>query len=550
MLRYKKGGWIRWHETDVPILANIIGPTEASKEKTRYSPTLVKEAKRRGLLVSPVLDRRLEKEVELRRQLRAILKEGDVLPDALATIGYSPDVTSRFFAHQRVALDYMDRLDAYLLRDQPGVGKTPVAILWCEKRARNRVLVITPNSAKYQWGEEIERWSQGTLWSGIPPKISIIDGTISQQNDIAANSDGWVIGHWESLVHARDGIMENDWDIVVLDEGHMIRNRHIQRSDAAHLLGKTTPYRLILTAHPYVKSPDELYSLLAFLYPDRYTSYWRFFGMHVLAKPKFFGGFDILGTRSPKLLRWELQPFTLGRKKKDVFKTIPVTRIARQIDLPRKYQRDLDSLRKEFFATLTGREKRLPILNVLSRTTRLRQFLVDPGLIGSTLPSLKYPIISELLEELDGPPVIFTSFRQAGERLVKHLAKQKKRVGMIAGRVDNRKQSPKDRRNVQRRFHSGDYHAVVIVTEAGGTALNFGKYGYVVYLDLPWTAKDLEQTEGRVDRPDAETGEVRHTTSYRIITRGTYEERIERKIEKTHLTFSEVFDPKELRSLF
>lgn len=91
---------------------------------------------------------------------------------------------------------------------------------------------------------------------------------------------------------------------------------------------------------------------------------------------------------------------------------------------------------------------------------------------------------------------------------------------------------------------------MIVVTQAGGTALNFGRYGYVIYLDLPWTAKDLEQTEGRVDRPDAETGEIRHTTSYHVVIRNTYEERIIKKIEKTYTGFNQVFDPKELQSLF
>lgn len=554
MLRYRRGGWISWSDADTPVMSDIVG-SDAKNKKTRYLPTVLKQADRRGAILSPKLMEKLDKEIEIRDRLKKIIKQKDLPVESFS--GYNPETLARLFGHQRVALSFMDYMPAYLLRDQPGVGKTPVAILWTERRLAEvdqdfapRVLVITPNSAKYQWAEEIERWSQGTLWTSIPPNVSIIEGTVAEQNEIAAERDGWVVGHWESLVHARSGILENEWNVVILDEGHMIRNRDIKTTDTAHLLGKTTDRRLLLTAHPYVKAPDELYSLLAFLYPERYTSYWRFFSIHIEAKPKFFGGFDIIGTRSPSLLRWELAPFTIGRKKKDVFKSTPVSRISRQIDLPRKYKNDYESLRKEFFATLTGREKRLPILNVLSRTTRLRQFLVDPVLIGSTLPSLKYPLILELMDEIDGPPVIFTSFRQAGEQLQKFLKKKRLSSGMVAGKVNGRKQTPKDRRDVQKAFHKGNLDAVIVVTQAGGTALNFGRYGYVIYLDLPWTAKDLEQTEGRVDRPDAETGEIRHTTSYHVVIRNTYEERIIKKIEKTYTGFNQVFDPKELQSLF
>lgn len=539
-----------WHSSDLPTVSRIVGPEEARKGKTKANPAILYAAERQGLILSPVLARRLKKAKALRRETRPIKKQKDVAVEKIAALGYSRNVVERMFAHQRVALAFMEYVDAYLIRDQPGVGKTPVAVAWAQKRASSRVLVITPNSAKFQWEDEIARWSHGADFTKLPERVSIIDGTIAEQNRIASERDGWVVGHWESLVHARKGILANDWDVVILDEGHEIRNREIQRSATAHAIGKKTAQKLVLTAHPFVKAPDDLFSILRFLYPDDYTSYWRFFAMHVLATPKPFGGFTVHGTRSPKLLRWELDPFTIGRKKSEVFKTTPVTRIARHVQLPAKYQKDYDNLRKQFFVELEGRDKRLPVMNVLSRTTRLRQYVIDPQLLGSKLPSLKYPIVAELLSELDAPLVVFTSFREAGERLIEFLRKKKYRCGMVAGRVNGRKQTPRERREVQKKFHRGDYDVVVIVTAAGGSALNFGKYGYIAYLDLPWTAKDLEQTEGRVDRPDAVTGEVSHTTAYRIVVKGSYEDKVEKKIEETHANFVEVFDPKNLVSLF
>jgi len=549
LTRSRNRSWIIWDRPDVRILAKFIDAGDLARGKTAPVDSILKAAVDRRLLLSPKLQRRFDRAMQLRSDLQAIRK----LDDTDAPSQYHRRITDRFYGSQRVALQYIDAshragFSGFLLADQPGVGKTPPAISWAENRATERVLVITPNSAKYQWARQIERWSAPRSHRPGLDDISIIEGTIAEQNHIAADREGWVIGHWESLVHAWGGLLENPWDAVILDEGHSIRNRDTQRTQTAFCLSPVAN-RLVLTGHPYVNNPDELWSILHFLYPEQYASYWRFMGQHVDMIPKVFGGTEILGVRSPKLLRWEIAPFALRRTKRKVFRGVPtVRRVPRHIELPKQYRATYQRLRREMFVELEGREKRLPIFNELSRTTRVRQFLVDPSLLGSSLPSLKYPIALELVEEFDGPPVIFTSFRRAAEKLAIYLRKHKKVVEIISGRHNKGKK----RDDVQRKFLGGELDAVIIVTQAGGSALNYGRYGYVVFLDLPWNAMELEQAEGRVDRPDDETGEVTATTAYRIVIRGSYEERLEERIEEKHEKFEEVFrmSSKQLRALF
>jgi hypothetical protein len=80
--------------------------------------------------------------------------------------------------------------------------------------------------------------------------------------------------------------------------------------------------------------------------------------------------------------------------------------------------------------------------------------------------------------------------------------------------------------------------------------LNLGKWGNVLHLDLPWTARDFEQTEGRVDRPEEGTGKMIPTTSYRVIVSDSYEGRMEEKLEKKHGMFADVFTVADLKKLF
>jgi SNF2 family DNA or RNA helicase len=88
------------------------------------------------------------------------------------------------------------------------------------------------------------------------------------------------------------------------------------------------------------------------------------------------------------------------------------------------------------------------------------------------------------------------------------------------------------------------------VTSLGSVALNLGKYGLVMHLDLPWTPKDVEQSEGRVDRPNEKTGKSVPTTAYRIIVADSYEQRLERKLDARHADFKSVFTHHDLEDLF
>lgn len=513
-------GRLRWDSSDQAAMTRILGPDAASKGQVAPIPSVLKLAERFGLSLSPRCAQLLERAREERRQLRSGTSE----------VIYHSSLTSRLYAHQVEALTRMDARRAYLLADEPGVGKTPAAIMWTEKHMTTRALILTLNSAKRQFLREIERWTV----RGFP--MTLVEGTLNEQRE-QVKRDGWVVGHYESLVNAPDDLNARPWDVIVIDECQQIRNHRIQRSKNLFALDAT--YRLAMSGTPF-NYPDEFWSILHFLYPDVYTSYWTYFSLHVAATPRFFGGFDIHGTRRPKLLRWELEPFMIRRTKREVYPHLPpVTTITREIDLPRTYQREYDQLKTEMLAeiqTRYGDRKRIPIKNVLVRTTRLRQYLVDPGLIGGRA-SLKYPEIENIIRDLDGPPVIFTSFRQASLALRDFLEHKKyDRVGIIHGDVP-----PGQRDRIQRRFVRGKLDALIAVTSTGGTALNLGRYGYVVFLDLPWSRMDVEQAEGRVDRPEEGTGRTVPTTSYRIICRNTYEVNLLGIVEKKGNMFDQVF---------
>jgi superfamily II DNA or RNA helicase len=538
---------LQWGERDMVAMTAIIGAEQAVTRRAPVLPSLARAAMKRGV----VLSTRCQVMLERAQAARDTAKQLKKLVDTPAIIWKAEHAA---FAHQRADFHFLRTMQkkhgytGYMNVSDTGVGKTLVYLLWaylhCGRADRNaRHLIITKNDAKDQWHDAIR------FFLGKRPRITVVDGTVAEQVEQAKTKRGFVIGHWESLSNASTGYIRRPWSSVGLDEAHKIGNPDALRSLAAAKLKADN--RMAMTAHPFSNDPGELFAILRFLYPKLYRSYWRFFGMHVRATPKAFGGFEIEGARRPKLLQWEIAPFTIRHHKRDVFKSLPaISRVRRTVSLTTRGKREYERLRKQMFAELDaigGDTKTIPIINDLARLTRVRQYLIDPGIIGAREPSVKYVEMLEVIDEVVQPIVIFTEYKRAALRLADYLRKKKPklRIGHINGDVKR-----KTRTHVRKQFLAGDLNAVICVSAAADEALNLGKYGYVAHLDLPWTPRRLEQCEGRVDRPEENTGKLVPTTAYRVIVKDSYEERLEKKLEKKHGMFTAVFTVRDIKELF
>lgn len=533
MLTLRRDG-IAWQHEDVRMMAKILGSEFAIIPHSRdygWAPALMsilKLAHMKGLPMSPKAERALahaEAHVAYVRQLKQ--RDDAELDESRA---------AQYFKHQRVdlALLYELLLPGVLVASEAGVGKTLVAIRYAEHLKAMRVMLIVPNTAKDQWRAEIRRWRTRKL------PIEVLEGSARNQvAQIIGTKRGWVIGHWESLVHARAGWLAAPWDFAILDELQNIQNRKAQRTLTVHKVKAT--YRMAMGAHPYANGVSELFSVLKFLYPDLYPSFWRWAQMHIAIEEGVFGGLDLRTPKRPKLLRWEIAPFTIRHRWKDVWKNLPpITRVRCTAYLSSKGETEYKRLRTKFFAEMEahrGERKVLAIPSVLARITRMRQYLVDPGILGAKEHSVKYPIVLDLIKELEGrPPVVFTMWRESALRLKRFLEAKKLTVGLVVGGMGSKRVN-----KVKWKFLQGKYDAVIIMIKVGGTALNFGKYGTIIYLDHPWNQRDVEQTEGRVRRPEEGTGKIVPCTSYHIIVAKSYEERMLETRSSKHEDFAKVF---------
>lgn len=119
--------------------------------------------------------------------------------------------------YQRAALDYVLERGGGILGQQPGLGKTPTAIAFCNEREAYRVLVIVPASLRLQWAEKIKQWST------IPNvKVSTM---LNVKDGIHPTAHYQIISYNASTNPAiMRAIAKYRWQVMILDEAHALKN--------------------------------------------------------------------------------------------------------------------------------------------------------------------------------------------------------------------------------------------------------------------------------------------------------------------------------------
>jgi excisionase family DNA binding protein len=155
-----------------------------------------------------------------------------------------------------------------LLADEVGLGKTIEASLviaqrWAERK--RRILLIVPASLRKQWSQEL--YDKFSLPSVIVERKTYTD---LRKKGIAKpfEHDRIVITSYEFAALKADEVRSGQWDLVVFDEAHRLRN--VYKKDGAiraRLLRDATRrfFKILLTATPLQNSLMELYGLVSVL---------------------------------------------------------------------------------------------------------------------------------------------------------------------------------------------------------------------------------------------------------------------------------------------
>jgi SNF2 family DNA or RNA helicase len=235
-------------------------------------------------------------------------------------------------------------------------------------------------------------------------------------------------------------------------------------------------------------------------------------------------------TQAQARLSRRLQPFVLRRTKQEVAPELPArieTILWTELSAEQKsvYQQVLEAGRREVFNLSGKSDQGKRTMAMLTTLTRLRQVSCHLGLLPNAAekswqaPSAKMEALGETLAEaIDGGHrvLIFSQFVRLLKLLEIRLQAEKIAYCYLDG-------STEDRAGEVARFQQNDQVPLFLISlKAGGTGLNLTGADTVMHLDPWWNPAVEEQATARAHR----IGQNRIVTAYKLIARGTVEEKI------------------------
>ncbi len=459
-----------------------------------------------------------EVEVEAKaRRAMSELREIDGIPPVK-----TPDGLSATLRHyQESGLSWLWFLYRHglsgVLADDMGLGKTVQALAFLLKvkneQGSGPTLVVAPTSVLPNWDREIERFAPSlshVIWHGADRRENI---DLLQGVDVVLTSYALVRRDLAELSKVK-------FRTVILDEAQNIKNADSATAQACKALPADS--RLALTGTPLENRLTELWSIFDFLMPG-------FLGGPDQFHERFEHPISVQGDPIVRdRLRRRIHPFVLRRLKTEVAKDLPPkTEVVTWVDLdPAQaalYREVLEESRRKVYDSIDKVGFNKARMSILSALMRLRQVCCDPRLLKmpiSVMPSsAKLERFGELVDELvrEGHrALVFSQFTEMLE-ILKGTADEKKLSYLY---LDGR---TKDRMSKVDAFNTPDGPPLFFISlKAGGTGLNLTAADYVIHYDPWWNPAVEDQATDRTHR----IGQTRAVFAYKLITRGTVEEKI------------------------
>ena len=399
-----------------------------------------------------------------------------------------------------------------ILSDEMGLGKTLQSLAYLSTIV-GRSLVVCPSSLVINWLREADRFTPEL------GAVAVHGSDRTRHFNESGDSRLWITSY-ALLRRDLDFYRTQEFATVVLDEAQHIKNPDSQAAQAVFALRATR--RFALTGTPIENSVRDIWSVMNFLMPD-YLGTCRDF------RERFEGPIANQpgGPEHQRLIR-RLRPFLLRRTKREVAKELPekIQQIVFcELNEPQKAM--YGSLLKgahELLADLSS-SKSAPASRMAAFTMllRLRQTCLDLRLLGLDEAgpgeaSAKMDLLSELLTEAiaDGHRVlVFSQFSSMLQLIQARLSDE----GVECCYLDG---STRDRQAEVDRFQTGAVPVFLISLKAGGVGLNLTAADTVIHFDPWWNPAVEAQATDRAHR----IGQARVVTAYKLIARGTVEEKI------------------------
>jgi len=419
--------------------------------------------------------------------------------------------------YQEEGFSWLNRLSHWgvgaCLADDMGLGKTVQALAQIlSMAAKGPSLVVAPTSVCLNWESEAHKFAPTLNLVMFGAGNRALSLKALQPFDLVVCSYGLLQQEGELLAAV-------SWQAIVLDEAQAIKNLATKRSQAAMKLSGA--FKMVATGTPIENHLGELWNVFRFINPGLLGSLKQF--NVKFASPIEKGQDKKARGRLKKLI----QPFILRRTKNQVLEELPSrTEITIKVEMGEEEASFYEALRRSALETLAGcgqvEGKGAQHLKILAEIMRLRRACCNPRLVlpETRIASSKLAAFREILEELREnrhKALVFSQFVGHLDLIRDYVEK----AGVAYQYLDGSTPARERKKRVDA-FQSGESDLFLISLKAGGVGLNLTAADYVIHMDPWWNPAVEDQASDRAHR----IGQQRPVTIYRLVTKGTIEEKI------------------------
>lgn len=410
-----------------------------------------------------------------------------------------------------------------ILADDMGLGKTlqTIAFLTSQVTEDGRVLILAPSGLIYNWADEFRKFAPQL-------DLAVVHGLKANREAILSENHQIYVTSYATFRQDSELYQEMAFDFLFLDEAQVMKNA--QTKIAQSLRQFVVPAVFALSGTPIENHLGELWSIFQIVLPGLLPSKKEFMKLPADRVAQF------------------IKPFVMRRKKEEVLTELPdLIEVVYKNELEDQqkaiYLAQLQQMR-ERLAQVTDQEFQRSRVEILSGLMRLRQICDTPALFmddyqgaSGKLDSLR----DLLLQVADGGHrvLIFSQFKGMLEKIEQELPD----LGLTSFKITGSTPAH-DRQEMTKAFNQGERDAFLISLKAGGVGLNLTGADTVILVDLWWNPAVEAQAIGRAHR----MGQEQMVEVYRLITKGTIEEKIQELQEQKKHLVSQVLDGTESRA--
>ena len=428
--------------------------------------------------------------------------------------------------YQKKGIQWFQMLHHYgfggILADDMGLGKTlqTIAFLSSQVQADTSVLILAPSGLIYNWADEFQKFAPNL-------DVAVVHGLKSHRESILAENHQIYVTSYATFRQDSEIYRNLSFDFLFLDEAQVMKNA--QTKIAQSLRRFVVPSVFALSGTPIENHLGELWSIFQIVLPGLLPAKKEFMKLSTERVAQF------------------IKPFVMRRKKEEVLTELP--------DLIEVvYKNELEDQQKAIYlAQLQQMQERLGQVSdsefqrnrveILTGLMRLRQICDTPALFmedyqgeSGKLDSLRDLLVQ--IAEGGHRVLIFSQFRGMLDRIEQELPD----LGLTSFKITGSTPS-QERQEMTKAFNQGERDVFLISLKAGGVGLNLTGADTVILVDLWWNPAVESQAIGRAHR----MGQEQAVEVYRLVTRGTIEEKIQELQEKKKNLVSEILDGTESR---